>query len=284
MKAAFGNRWNLLLLAGAGVFAFLTGRPDVFLPLVAAGELAFLGMLGSHPRFQRYVDARDAGARRARGARSSERTLRRITLALPPPLLARYEQLRERCQELRQIALDLRQASSHEDRMPLDQLHLAGLDRLLWIHLRLLYTQQALDRFLERTHESDILADIARLEKRMAELGTDATSAWQEKARRTIEDNLETSRARLENLHKARENHELVRLEIDRLENKIRGLSELAVNRQEPQFISDQIDAVATSMLETERTMNQLQFATGLPRTDDQPPAILPTAVQQGEG
>jgi hypothetical protein len=38
----------------------------------------------------------------------------------------------------------------------------------------------------------------------------------------------------------------------------------MAVNRQEPDFISGQVDQVASSMLETERTMNELRFATGL--------------------
>ena len=65
--------------------------------------------------------------------------------------------------------------------------------------------------------------------------------------------------------------------EIDRLENKIRSLSELAVNRQEPEFISQQVDHVASSMLETERTMNDLQFATGLESVDEQTPELLGT-------
>ena len=40
---------------------------------------------------------------------------------------------------------------------------------------------------------------------------------------------------------------ELVRLEIDRLENKIISLSELAVNRQEPGYVTSQVDQVAAS-------------------------------------
>ena len=62
-----------------------------------------------------------------------------------------------------------------------------------------------------------------------------------------------------------------MKLEIDRLENKIQSLSELAVNRQEPNFISGQVDQVADSMMETEKTMNDLQFATGLDAVDDAP-------------
>jgi len=89
--------------------------------------------------------------------------------------------------------------------------------------------------------------------------------------RKTLEDNLQTSRDRLANLGRARDNYDLVKLEIDRLENKIRSLSELAVNRQEPDYISGQVDQVAASMLETEKTMNELKFVTGLDAIDEAP-------------
>ncbi|MBM4258206.1 MAG: hypothetical protein FJ147_20215 [Deltaproteobacteria bacterium] len=66
-----------------------------------------------------------------------------------------------------------------------------------------------------------------------------------------------------------------MRLEIDRLENKIQSLSELAINRHEPDFISGQVDQVVTSMVQTEKTMNDLQFATGLEVNDDTVPELL---------
>jgi hypothetical protein len=73
------------------------------------------------------------------------------------------------------------------------------------------------------------------------------------------------------NLQRARANYDLVKLEIDRLENKIRSLSELAVNRQEPDDISGQVDQVAASMMETETKMNKLPFVAGLDSVDAAP-------------
>ena len=78
-----------------------------------------------------------------------------------------------------------------------------------------------------------------------------------------------------ENYEKARANLELLQLEVDRLENKIKSLAELAVNRQEPDFISGQIDQVAHSMLETEKTMNDLRFATDLAPLTEEAPELL---------
>ena len=45
-------------------------------------------------------------------------------------------------------------------------------------------------------------------------------------------------------------------------------------------FVSRQVDQVAGSMLETERTMNELEFATGLGVVDDEPPQLLQAAMR----
>ncbi len=97
----------------------------------------------------------------------------------------------------------------------------------------------------------------------------------QQRIRAALEDNLATNRNRLANVNKARDNYQLVELEIDRLENKIRSLSEMAVNRQEPEFITSEVDHVATSMVDTERTMNELEFATGFSTLETEPPELL---------
>ncbi len=114
-------------------------------------------------------------------------------------------------------------------------------------------------------------ADIKRLEARLAQTPAQPAGDQDLRVRKALEDNLQTVRDRLANLLKARDNLELVKLEIDRLENKIQSLSELAVNRQEPNFISGQVDQVAASMMETEKTMNDLQFVTGLDTVDEAP-------------
>jgi hypothetical protein len=274
LKVAFLNHWNLLAFLGASVFALMSPSPDVLLPVVAAGEIAYLGMLGTHPKFQAYVEAQEAKQKRTTTSATAEETLERITSSLPRELLDRFVALRARCMDLQQIASELKHTGGEAPHLPFENYQIAGLDRLLWIHLRLLYTQYALSRFLQQTSQQQIQADIKRLESRLAELPAAAEGDQQKRVRKALEDNLQTSRDRLANLQRARDNFDLVNLEIDRLENKIRSLSELAVNRQEPDYISGQVDQVATSMLETEKTMNELQFVTGL-ETVDEAPALL---------
>lgn len=276
LKAAFLNQWNLLVfLAGVG-FAALSPVPDVAIPIVLAGEVAYLGLLGAHPKFKKYVEAQEAKAGRVQGAESAEVVMRRLLASLPERLVQRFEGLRTRCRELRQLASELRDPNRVGAPEPLEDLQLAGLDKLLWMFLRLLFTQHSLERFLLKTNEPQIRGDIAKLEDQLKGLPIATTDQQKLKMRKAVEDNLETSKSRLANFQKANDNYQLVQLEIDRLENKIRTISEMAVNRHDPDFISGQVDQVASSMVQTERTMSELQFLTGLETTAEEavPPML----------
>ncbi len=280
LKTAFLNQWNLLAFLGAAAFGVVSGAPDIVLPIVAAGEVAYLGLLATHPKFQKYVDAQEAKATRTSASVSAQRALERITKSLPRESLDRFHALRTRCLELQQIANELRHPGKLATDLPFEDFQADSLDRLLWIHLRLLYTEYALQRFLRKTSERQIQDEIDGVEERLARIPADTESPQQQRIRKALDDNLQTLRDRLVNLQKARDNYELVKLEIERLENKIRSVSELAVNRQEPDYISGQVDQVAASMLETEKTMNELQFATGLETVEETPDLLRDRAMQ----
>jgi hypothetical protein len=281
LKRAFLNHWNLLAFIGGIGFAMLSGHPDVYLPLVLAGEAAYVGVVGTHPKFQRYVDVQESKANRQEGSVLAAEAFQRLQKSLPRRQLERFVSLRDRCLALRQIAQQMRATedlSGSADPHPLDDLQLSGLDRMLWIDLRLLYTQTMLERFFERTSEEEIRAELRRIEKKLAGLppAGAAMGSSRESIRKALEDNLETCQARLTNLQKARENSELIEAEIERLESKIRSITELAINRQDPQFVTSQVDQVASSLVQTEQAMNELQFATGFDPIEDATPSIIP--------
>lgn len=281
LKTAFLNHWNLLAFFGGTAFALLSGRADVVLPLVLASEAAYLGLLGTHPRFRQYVDAQEAATVRQEVSAGAQQTLAYIMKMLPRELLKRFDDLRSQCMELQHIARELKNPGKKATDMPFEEFQVAGLDRLLWIYLRLLYTQHALGQFLNKTNAAEINQAIQLSEQRIKQVPDKKDDPRLQRVRKALEDNLETSRIRLDNLTKAKDNYQLVQLEIERLENKIRSLSEMAVNRQEPEFISNQVDHVAASMMETEKTMNELQFATGLNSLDEQTPEMLQVVQAQ---
>ena len=70
-------------------------------------------------------------------------------------------------------------------------------------------------------------------------------------------------------------------MELDRIEEKIQALAEMAVNRQDPDFLTSQVDSAAESMRQTEKAVSELQNLTGLADQFDDPPAILATDLRK---
>lgn len=275
IKAAFTNRWNLLGLVG-GVGISLLTTPLVGLPLVAAAELGWLGLLGTHPKFQRYVDAQDAARRRADMAGSSDQRMRKILKSLPRGAEQRFLGLKEQCEELRSITHHYREAHAGESAdAELAEVRLDGLDRLLWLFLRLLYTEHSLNRFFETTTIERINKEIRQLEKRLEREKDRQQTPQRQRIAATLQDNLTTCRERKANFEQARDSYELVKAEQQRLENKIKSLAEMGISRGDPGMLSSQVDSVAGSISETEKTLSDLQFVTGLDHGDESVPTIV---------
>jgi len=275
IKTAFWNQWNLLLFVGGMGFAILSGQPDVAMPIVIAAETAYLGLLGTHPKFQKYVDAQSAKQQRQQSSAKKVYALEKITSSLPKPLLDRYNDLRQRCRLLGEIASDLKEPLEFGTHEQLESMQRRGLDRLLWVFLRLLFTQHQLEQFQMAVSEEQIQVELKRIDLELARLAESDSPEHAAKIRRTLMDNRETLNERLKNYKRAKSNYEFVQFELDRVENKIKSLSELSVNRQDPEYISGQIDAVTGSMKETERTMNELKFITGIGNFDDDAPELI---------
>jgi hypothetical protein len=276
IKKAFLYQWNLLVFAGGMGFALLSGHPDVALPLVLAAETAYLGFLGTHPRFQRSVDAQEHKTERAQ---ADAMAVARLLKALPPAQFRRFQSLRDRCLALRQIAVQLREAGGADSMRSLDELQLSDLDRLLWIYLRMLYTQNMLERFFEKTSSEQIQAEVRGLEDRIRRLHTNPDSPKRSRILQSLEGNLETCRSRLSNLDKAHENYDLLQAEIGNLETKIQSITELAINRSDAAAITGQVEQITQGLVRTEQTINELGFATGALPFDLAVPSILSREV-----
>jgi hypothetical protein len=267
LKRAFLYRWNLLAFIGGVAAAALSPWPDALLPLVTAGEIAYLGGLVSMPKFRAAIDAQVYKEARQpdapRGAQGE--SLTSIVTSLPPEARRRFEFLRARCLEMRSIARGVggMPAASADD------VSTPALDKLLWIFLKLLVSQQGMDRFLRSTNEAEIRT---RLEDARARL---AASPQDDRFKRSLQDSVAAQELRLENYAKARENAEFVRLELDRIEAKIQALAESSVNRSDPDALTSQIQGVTESVQSTETAIRELQQITGIVDQMQEPPAIL---------
>ena len=271
-KRAFLYRWNLLAFLGAAAVALISPFPDVALPLVAAAELVYLASLVSNNRFRQAIDAEIHQASTQQTAATTQRSLQDVVASFPFEARTRFEQLRSRCLEMRAIAQGVRgrQQPTGEDS------NTQALDRMLWVFLRLLTSQQYLQRFLEKTNEVEIRN---RMKDAEAKLGS--PGATDERIKRSLEDSLLVQQQRLDNYQKAKLNLDYVRVELDRIEAKIQAITEAAVNRQDPDFLTSQIDSVSESMQSTEKAIDELQQLTGIVDEMQAPPVILEADLGQ---
>lgn len=275
LKEAFLFRWNLLLFLGGTAAAALTPFPDVLMPLVGAAEATYLAGLISMPRFRAAIDAKVHAAGQGSSAAASAAKVPAVSLvtmlsSLPAAERARFERLHARCLEMRKIAAGVRGAAGDQPGGAED-IRTPGLDRLLWLFLRLLISRTALDRFLATMDEKEITSRPEQLRASLAE----AQKGGDDRVVRSLQDSLASAELRLDNLGRAKKNAEFVRLELDRIESKIQALAEMSVNRQDPDFLSSQVDSAAESMKQTEKAVSELQALTGLGDQLQEPPPIL---------
>ena len=276
IRKAFTNHWNLLgLVAGIG-FSVLSGNAEIGLPLVAAAEVAWLGFVGTHPRFQRYVDVIENEELRSHDAAASDERMRKMFAALPRGLQNRFTEILKQCHELRSIGQGYRAANSATEDGTISELRLNGLDKLLWLYLKLLFTEYSLNRFFETTGAEQIQRELKQVQERLNREQERQSGTQRDRIIATLEDNLETCKQRMANFSQARDSYELVRAEQQRLETRIRSLAEMSISEGDPGTISSQVDTVAGSVAETEKTLEDLKFVTGLSSTDEAVPEIIP--------
>jgi len=276
IQKAFTNHWNLLGLVGGIGFSVLSGQPEIGLPLVVAAEVAWLGFVGTHPRFQQYVDVTENETNRSKDAAATDQRMRQMFAALPRGLQNRFSELLKQCHELRSISQGYHAANSVAEDGTVAELRMNGLDKLLWLYLKLLYTEYSLNRFFEATNLEQLQRDLKQVQERLKHEQQRSDSSQRDRIIATLQDNLQTGEQRLSNFGQARDSYELVRAEQQRLETRIRSLAEMSISQGDPGTISTQVDTVAGSVAETEKTLEDLKFVTGLSSYDETVPEIIP--------
>src|SRR6185503_11220913 len=195
---------------------------------------------------------------------------------------ARFLRLRARCVEMTRIANAVRGETADASGASTD-LRQPALDRLLWVFLKLLLSDQAIARFLEAADASKILSTIGDLTDRIKkrEAAVAETERANDRIVRSLQDSLATAQLRMDNITKARSNAEFVAAELDRLENKIQAVTEMAVSHSDPDEMSSRIDAIAEGISQTEQTIRELQSITEMAAAADETPSILGADIAQ---
>ncbi|MEO6526605.1 MAG: hypothetical protein ABIP93_08275 [Gemmatimonadaceae bacterium] len=275
LKTAFLYHWNVGLLA-VGVVASLLTWPDAMLPLVGALEVMYLGGVVGIPKFRGAIDAQRHAAGKPAPEKTTGPSLDQLVGDLDISARSRFATLKQRCLLMQGIAEDLRSSGSVGD--VAGSMRVNGLNQLLWGFLRLLHHQSALEKLLE-SMDGD---NIARKVKEVTDGLEKAKLAGDDRITRSYEERLATANARVEHFERSRKDLLFVTAELDRIEDKIQALSEMAVNQADPNALSVQIDATAESMQATESRLSEFQLGTPVMPDLDSAPAILSTPTDGG--
>jgi hypothetical protein len=245
----------------------------VGLPILAAGELAYLATTAGHPRFQHYVDKVQGKNQQKQANAASGQRFQELYAGLDEASRAIWDGLRTKCAAL---GAGTPASLGALDAIAAEQV--AGVNKLLWVHLKLLHTRMRLGRFLAQTDEREMDRSGEEARRRLAAMPAGAADPIVEKKRKSLEDLLATVKTRKENLARARQNYELVELELSRISSKLQGVVELAANRHDPGALTTEVDDAAASVAATEQMMGELAMFTGLTEDDVEAPEILSVA------
>jgi hypothetical protein len=250
LKRAFLWHWHLLALSTAVGFATLSGQVVNLMPLLAAGELAYLGFLGLQPRFQNVL--RGTTALKKQPLDNAER-FQQLASFLSPDDLSRFQHLHARCSAL----LALRRSMDSKDNDPsVQNFRGESLDRMLWLFLKLLHQKTGLERFIASTKRSQTEFDLKLAEEQLAtSKQRDATAGGVEgRLTSSINERITTIRERLANFDKAGDSLELVGAEIDKTEQQITHLCEVGMTARDSASLSAQVDSISASLQTSEKT------------------------------
>ncbi|MBP6782434.1 MAG: hypothetical protein KA152_01500 [Verrucomicrobiales bacterium] len=277
LKRALGWHWHLLGLGGGIVFAVLSGVPGLFLPFLAAAEVAYLGLLGLNPRFQKVLRgkqvATDGGADAV-----MERRYQQLVSFLSPDDQTRFAHLHRRCLELLELRFSM---DAKDGDSGVNDFRAESLDRMLWLFLKLLHQRSGLERFLKTTQPGDIEAELLSAEGQLASAAERDSATGMPEGRLTtsIRERIATIRDRLENYRKAAESLELVTAEIDKTEQQITHLCEVGMTMRDSAGLSVQIDSISESLQSSEQTF--AHDSVSLLLDDDSAPPLLSASLPQ---
>jgi hypothetical protein len=223
-----------------GAFALL-GLLNPGFWLIGAGlELAYLLGLSHLPRFRALVDAQHWIEREE----AEDNRLASSLAQLDAERRERFRAVEARCDRI----LAEQQMDGAISRM-----QRAGLDRLLAIHLRLLFTQAAMERLLGESGATDesLEEEIHRLKERAGGSGPEL--------RRSLEAQVAILERRRKALIDGREKLAFANSELDRIEHQIALILDEVRLSKAPETIGSQIDRVSGELDETRNWVNEQQ-------------------------
>lgn len=241
VKEAFHLQYNWIALAGAGVFAVISGS---LLPIILAGgvELMYLAIVPQTFRFQRLVRS----WKFAEEQHKHQQTLNQMLRALSPEMQSRYIHSAQVCASIR---ANFAQFSS-TSQIFLQQID-SRLQGLLNGYARLLTAAAQQQQYMKMTDENQIKREIAGLQK---SLSTDPQKVQDINKKR-----IEILSKRVEKYDKICENQKVVDAQCAAVEDVLLLVRDQSVTMRDPQQVSERLDSLVHDVEQTEQTVQQVE-------------------------
>jgi|GEM_PF-4262917 len=264
--AAFKRAENLIGLSGLCVAGVLFNPGFLF--LAGAAELAYLWALVGNERFRRVVDSQSSRLRSLFDAKEKDRLL----LRLPG-------EERDRYLDLTNIRQRVYESWQNRDTVTqgLLQPSVDKLDYLLDTFLRAQITLSSMQEHLCDSNKSQLERQIKNTE---LELKRDLPDQLKDAKNRS----LAIFRQRLARLDKLQTDMEVLRTQLDNIEQTVKLVSDQSVSLSDPQQVAGQIDGAVAEVGEAERSLNEVESFLGAQEADKKEDAAQAAAqAQQGQ-
>ena len=256
---------------GIGMFGFLGVLNPGFWIIGLGCELAYLGWLGTHPRFQRIVN----GGLQLDEQRRWQAKLYNLVRELPPEDQQRYRALEARCQSILQ-------QQSRNAGLPAGLGEQGeGLGRLAWIYMRLLLTREWIRRVLKETPDSTETA--TELTQRIGKLQEQLKQAsLTEDLRKSLSSQIEILQQRQDRRKEAAEKLAFLDAELVRIQEQVELLREQSVLATDPEVVSQRIDQITTTLGGTNQWIRDQQKIYGAMEDllSDPPPLVVQSSKE----
>ncbi len=247
-KEAFKEPYNLILFVGALLAGIVSLMPFVVWPLTAAVEILYLLTMANNARYQAVVRAR----MQRRDQTDTLDAASRLIEGLSERRKLRFEAVRARCLNLQ----DSMKTATARDEVGnlLESQQLQSVNQLLWVFLRTLAYEQALESFCSSMPRGEIQNMLRKTE---AALETEKLS---EQMRTAYQENVDVLKKRLENLERAETNLKTLDARLIRVENSIMLIQEQALTRQDPAFIEAEVNSATAGLTSVEQMLGSLDL------------------------
>jgi hypothetical protein len=245
VKEAFKLQYNWISLAGAGIFAVVSGSLLPIL-LVSGLELMYLAIVPQNWRFQRLVRS----WKLAEKLEQNQQQFAQLLNALPAEAKARYMQLAQVCASVRRNFSQL----SSTSQIFLQQMD-ARLDGLVRGYARLLLSFSQQQQYLKTTDPNEIKREIAALQRGM---NNDSPKVQDINKKR-----IEILNKRLEKYQKIADNQDVVEAQCSAVEDVLHLVRDQSVTMRDPQQVSEQLENLVKDVEQTEQTVQQVEAVFG---------------------